>query len=40
MKFKGVPPEARQRIANASTDELDRWAERILTATRFDDVLR
>ena len=37
-KFGEVPPEYRQRIAEADSDQLLAWAERILTAESVDDV--
>ncbi len=40
LRFGGLSTEARERVAAATNEELDRWAERILTAESLDDVLR
>lgn len=40
LKFGAVPDDVRDRIGAASIDELDRWGERVLTATTLEDVLR
>jgi predicted transposase/invertase (TIGR01784 family) len=40
LKFGPLTPGALDRVHTASTDELDRWAERILTANTLDEVLR
>ena len=37
-KFGEVPPEYRQRLENANSDQLLMWAERILTAESLADV--
>lgn len=39
QRFGEVPPEAAERIRQASADTLTRWAERVLTAESIDDVL-
>jgi hypothetical protein len=33
-----VPEPAERRVRAASLEELDRWTERVLTATNLDDV--
>jgi hypothetical protein len=38
LKFGEVAPEHQARLANASLDELDLWAERVLSATSLDEV--
>ena len=40
LKFGPLPARVRERLRRASAEELDRWAERILTAASIDDVLR
>lgn len=40
LKFGPLPARVRERLRRASPEELDRWAERILTAASIDDVLR
>src|SRR5690606_1428908 len=39
LKFGPVPDDAQRRLAAASSDELTRWTERVLTATALEDVL-
>jgi hypothetical protein len=39
LKFGDVSAETRQRVETASMDELDLWAERVLSAQRLEDVL-
>jgi hypothetical protein len=39
-KFAAVPEAARQRIEAADEETLLEWSERVLTATRIDDVFR
>ena len=39
-KFGAVPEAARQRIEAADEETLLEWSERVLTATRIDDVFR
>lgn len=39
LRFGSVTPEAAERIARADVGTLDRWVERVLTATSVDDVL-
>jgi hypothetical protein len=38
LKFGAPSPERRATIEGATTDELDQWAERILTAATLDEV--
>lgn len=38
LKFGALPDDVRERIAAASIDELDRWAERVLTAATLDEL--
>ena len=38
LRFGDVPAEAASRIASASTTELERYVEGILTAERLDDL--
>jgi predicted transposase/invertase (TIGR01784 family) len=39
VKFgRDLPEDAQARVDNAMTDELDRWAERVLTASTLDEV--
>lgn len=40
LKFGNLDAAASERVHAASIDELDRWAERILSATSVDDTLR
>jgi hypothetical protein len=37
-RFGDVSPTIEDRIRSADGDTLDRWAERILTANRIDEV--
>lgn len=37
-KFGHVPEPIAARVASASSDDLDRWLDRILTAPTLDDV--
>lgn len=39
LKFGQVSPAVTERVNNASIEELDRWAERILSATSTADTL-
>jgi hypothetical protein len=38
-RFGELPPHARDRIANADADSLQRWGLRVLTATSIDEVV-
>jgi predicted transposase YdaD len=38
LRFQGLPDEVIARLEAASTQQLDRWAERILTAETLDQV--
>jgi hypothetical protein len=38
LKFGEVPEAVRQHIRNATSDELDRFAERIITAASLHEV--
>jgi len=38
LKFGTVPDEARERIENATLEQLDRWLERVLEAENFGAV--
>ncbi len=40
FKFGEIPEAIRQRGEAADADTLLTWSERILTATRIDDVVR
>ncbi|MFO0982509.1 MAG: DUF4351 domain-containing protein [Planctomycetota bacterium] len=37
-KFGDLPPAARDSLEHATPQQLDLWAERILTAQRLEDV--
>ena len=39
LKFGELPGAVRERLAKGSADELDLWAERVLTAESLDEVL-
>jgi hypothetical protein len=39
LKFGPLPEATRERVRNASVEELDRWAERILSAPSLDETL-
>jgi hypothetical protein len=39
LRFGTLPADAEQRIKRASLVELERWAERVLTARSLDAVL-
>lgn len=39
LRFGPLSPEARERVAAASTERLDQWAERVLTAETLEEVL-
>ena len=38
LRFTTVPPEAAQRVRAADAATIDRWVERVLTATSIEDV--
>ena len=39
LKFRGqVTPEVKARVGQGSTEELDRWGERLLVVGRLDAV--
>ena len=38
LRFRDVPPDSAARIESATTPDLERWIERILTAETLDDV--
>lgn len=38
LKFGELDPETVQRLSDASEAELDRWAERVLTASDLSEV--
>jgi predicted transposase/invertase (TIGR01784 family) len=38
LKFKTVPPQYIERIESATSEELDVWVERVLTAENIDEV--
>lgn len=40
LRFGTVPTDVVDRLRGASASQLDLWAERVLTATSLDDVLR
>ena len=40
LKFNSLPEGAEKRVAEASSEELDLWAERILTASSLDELFR
>lgn len=35
-----LPPSVAQRLEKASTEEIERWADRILTAKTLDEVFK
>lgn len=37
-RFGALPPEVAERLAAATHDDLDRWADRFVTAATLDDV--
>jgi len=39
-KFGAASPEVRKRVESASTDDLLRWADRVLAAGSLDDLFR
>lgn len=39
LKFDALPDAVRQRIEQASEQTLLEWSERVLTASRLDEVL-
>jgi hypothetical protein len=39
LKYGDLPEPALARLHSASVDELDRWAERVLTAATLGEVL-
>lgn len=39
LKFGAVTPDVRARIVSAPRADLDRWTERVLTATSIEDLL-
>jgi len=39
LKFGALPDEVQRRIGQASEQTLLEWSERVLTASRFDEVL-
>jgi len=39
LKFGALDPSVQARVAAASLEKLERWAERILTAERLEAVL-
>ena len=38
LKFGPVPDDTQRRLAAASSAELTRWTERVLTATALNDI--
>ena len=38
LRFVDLPDDVPQRLLEASSDDLDRWTERILAAKTLDDV--
>ena len=40
LKFGPLSADASERVQRATTEELDRWAERVLSAASLDDVFR
>jgi hypothetical protein len=38
LKFGALPPATEDRLAHASPEQLERWAERVLTAATIDEV--
>lgn len=40
LNFGALAPEVVERLQSASIEELDQWAERILTATSLEDALK
>lgn len=39
VKFGALPAWVEQKVHVASADELDAWAERVVTHTRLEDVV-
>jgi hypothetical protein len=39
LKFGPLPQGVAERVQAASIEELDRWAERVLTADRLEQVI-
>lgn len=39
LKYGPLPMTASERVQQASAEELDRWAERILSAASLDEVI-
>ena len=39
LKFGPLSPVVAERVRNASAEELERWAERVLSSNSLDDVL-
>ncbi len=35
-----LPPSVEQRLKKAKTDEIERWADRVLTSKTLDDVFK
>jgi len=40
LRFNSVPPNAEQRVLQASMEEVDRWTERVLFAQSLDEVFQ
>jgi hypothetical protein len=40
LKFGPLAQDVRERILNASSDLLDLWAERVITASSLEDIFR
>ncbi len=40
LKFGAVSDEVERRVREATDEEVDRWAERVLTAESLEEVLR
>jgi hypothetical protein len=38
LKFGALPTNARTMLRTASTEQLTRWTERVLTATTLDEI--
>src|SRR5690606_27510036 len=39
LKFGALPESAEEKVRRASLEELDRWAERVLSAQSLEDTL-
>lgn len=40
LKFSAISPELEERIARASEADLEKWSEKILSASSLDELFR